>query len=120
MQQKIKGLEKEVDAIRNWASGNSLIEKVYLYGSALKGNFHKDSDLDIAVVINRKKGDANKKTTWLCEAHKWRAQLRPLLKMKLHLERYDRMETPTVHDGIQSGSFLIYDAHNPSLLPSLY
>ena len=28
------------------------IEKVYLYGSYAKGNYHKDSDIDIVIISN--------------------------------------------------------------------
>ena len=33
------------------------IEKVYLFGSYAKGNSHKDSDIDVAFVVNKFKGD---------------------------------------------------------------
>jgi predicted nucleotidyltransferase len=33
------------------------IEKAYLFGSFAKGNPHKDSDIDIALVVNQWKGD---------------------------------------------------------------
>jgi predicted nucleotidyltransferase len=33
------------------------VEKVYLFGSYAKGTFHKDSDIDVAFVVNRFEGD---------------------------------------------------------------
>jgi len=33
------------------------IEKVYLFGSHAKGNFRQDSDIDVAFVVNKWKGD---------------------------------------------------------------
>ena len=33
------------------------IEKVYLFGSFAKGNPHKDSDIDVAFVVNKWLGD---------------------------------------------------------------
>jgi len=33
------------------------IENVYLFGSHAKGNFHKDSDIDVAFVVNTWQGD---------------------------------------------------------------
>ena len=33
------------------------IERVYLFGSFAKGNPHKDSDIDVALVVNRWQGD---------------------------------------------------------------
>ncbi|MDR2449200.1 MAG: nucleotidyltransferase domain-containing protein [Prevotellaceae bacterium] len=33
------------------------VEKVYLFGSHAKGTPHKDSDIDVAFVVNRFEGD---------------------------------------------------------------
>jgi len=33
------------------------IEQVYLFGSYAKGNPHKDSDIDVALVVNQWQGD---------------------------------------------------------------
>jgi predicted nucleotidyltransferase len=33
------------------------VEKVYLFGSYAKGTPHKDSDIDVAFVVNRFEGD---------------------------------------------------------------
>ena len=33
------------------------IEKVYLFGSYAKGNPHRDSDIDVAFVVNKWQGD---------------------------------------------------------------
>jgi len=33
------------------------IENVYLFGSHAKGNYRKDSDIDVAFVVNKWKGD---------------------------------------------------------------
>ena len=33
------------------------IEKVYLFGSYAKGSFRKDSDIDVAFVVNKWQGD---------------------------------------------------------------
>ena len=33
------------------------IDKIYLYGSYLKGTAYEDSDIDVAIVVNRLNGD---------------------------------------------------------------
>ncbi|KAA6316109.1 hypothetical protein EZS27_033536 [termite gut metagenome] len=33
------------------------VEKVYLFGSYAKGSFRKDSDIDVAIVVNHIEGD---------------------------------------------------------------
>ena len=104
----IENFETEISAIKRWASKNPSIRKVWIYGSFISGNLHEGSDLDVAVEIEKEKGDTNKRTTWICEAQGWRDELQALLGFKLHLEWYDVDETPTVRKGIQSGSRLIY------------
>lgn len=105
----VQNIKHEINIIRKWASENELIQKAYIYGSFVKGKIHKNSDLDVAVEINKKMGDTDKSTTWICEGENWREQLQSQIRLKLHLEWYDIVETPKVHEGIQSGNCLIYE-----------
>jgi predicted nucleotidyltransferase len=36
---------------------NLLVNKVYLYGSYAKNTFHKDSDIDVAIVVEKDEED---------------------------------------------------------------
>ncbi len=49
---KIDGLENK---IINYLTNQLEIELIYLFGSYVKGNFNKDSDIDIAVYLKKDK-----------------------------------------------------------------
>ena len=84
-----QNLRTEIEVISQWASNNALIQKVYIYGSRARGDFCKNSDLDVAIGIKPREGDSNTLAIWLCEGKKWSEELDPLLRYKLHLEWYD-------------------------------
>ena len=59
-------MDKRTDIVRKVKSYHSLvkqssfpmkIDKVYLFGSYAKGNPHKDSDIDVALVVDKWQGD---------------------------------------------------------------
>lgn len=115
----IEDLTTEISIIRQWAPIKPLILKAWIYGSCLNVNPHEADDLDVAVEIEKMKGDRTKETTWYCESRRWKEELNALMEFekrgykesfKLHLEWYDRDEnkTPTIRKAIQSGSRLIY------------
>lgn len=105
----LKTIEPEIMAIRKWASSKSIVRKVFIFGSRACGQSHHESDLDVAIEIDPRKGDTNSFTTWICEAKKWEEELQPFLRYNLDLERYNHRETPTVHKGIKKCSVIIYE-----------
>ena len=105
----LKSIEPEIITIRKWASSKTIVRKVYIFGSRACGQFHHESDLDVAIEIDPRKGDTNSFTTWTCEAKKWKEELQPFLRYNLDLERYDPKETPTVHKGIKKCNIIIYE-----------
>ena len=105
----IKNIKSEVNIIRQWALRNKLIRKVYIFGSFAKEKADSNSDLDIAIMFNKQRGDTDKYTTWICEGQKWSEQLQLLIQLKVHLEWYEPVQTPIIHKGIQSGIYLIYE-----------
>lgn len=48
---------KKVKAYRLLLNDYFKLEKVYLFGSYAKGNYREDSDIDVAIVVNRIDGD---------------------------------------------------------------
>lgn len=99
--------------IKEWASSNPLVKRAYLYGSRAKGDHKEDSDIDIAIEIDTEKGDSNTLATWTCNAEKWRQELQPLLKYKLHLEWEALQETPKIKNGLDESSILLYERKKP-------
>ncbi len=118
-QEMIENLKTEISAIKRWASSNPLIRKVWIFGSCIRVNPHEADDFDVAVEIEKKKGDVTKEVTWFGESRRWKNELNALMKFgekdykksfKLHLEWYDTdgNKTPRIRKGIQAGSHLIY------------
>jgi predicted nucleotidyltransferase len=102
-------LEEIKKILRGWASRNDAISKLYIYGSRVKGDFKKISDLDIAIEIDPRNGDTNELTTWICEGSNWEEELKSLIpKYKIHLEWCNEDETPTVKTGVDDSGVLIY------------
>jgi len=49
----------------NWAGENPNILKVWIYGSRATGNFHEDSDLDVAIEIDPQDGNIDAHSYWI-------------------------------------------------------
>lgn len=95
--------------LRTWAKHNKLVRKIYIYGSWAKGEANHESDLDVALEIDKERNDQNTLATWFCEKTKWYSELQPLIPSKLHLEWNDTEgSTPHITFGIQECSILIY------------
>ncbi|MBI4130005.1 nucleotidyltransferase domain-containing protein [Candidatus Roizmanbacteria bacterium] len=50
--------KKDVQIIKNYFSTIAAVELVYLYGSQAKDTATKDSDVDLAVLVDEKKADS--------------------------------------------------------------
>ncbi len=48
---------KKLILYKKEVSGHFDVDKIILFGSYAKGNYHTDSDIDVAVVVNSLKGD---------------------------------------------------------------
>ncbi len=110
-----KNFQKIKEILRKWGRGNKSIRKVYIYGSFAKGKFTKNSDLDIAVVLDPSEGDTNALTTWICDKEKLEEELQLLLpEYKVHSEWYDGdgKETPNVKAGIMNSGILMYSKND--------
>lgn len=102
-------LEKTKKVLRTWAKQNKLVRKVYIYGSQAKAKANPESDIDVALEIDKEPNDENTLATWFCEKAKWYAELQPFIPHKLHLAWHDTEgSTPRITFGIQECSILIY------------
>lgn len=100
---------QDFDAIVAWAESNPLIRKVMLFGSRARGTYRMDSDTDLAYECDVKPGDTDETTTAICENRNWLAQLQSHCSLKVDLQHYDKVGTPTVEKGIKAGSVLIWE-----------
>lgn len=95
--------------IAAWAKTHPEIQRVFLYGSRIRGNHRLDSDLDVAVEIEAAENDSDAFTTWMCDQSEWTAELQRMFPYKIHLEWHDLLgTTPTISKGLEDGSQLVF------------
>jgi predicted nucleotidyltransferase len=103
---KINFIKKK---IREWARKEPLVKKVYIFGSRAREDYNEDSDLDIAIEINKLPYDTDVKTTWIQEKKRLVEGISILLpSLKLQLELLDNKQTPTILLGVRQSSILVY------------
>ncbi len=95
--------------VGHWAADEPLIRKAYIFGSRAKGTERSDSDLDVAVEVDRLAGDANDLATWLFEKDELSSRLQSRVPCELQLELFDPNNTPHVVGGVRDGGVLVYD-----------
>jgi predicted nucleotidyltransferase len=108
-------ISHDVSVICSWAKRTEIVERVWLFGSRVRGSNDPDSDLDVAIEHGVAKGDSNAFTTALSERDKWIEELQSQTKLELDIWSYRHEETPTVEKGIRKGALLIYDKVNGCL-----
>lgn len=82
---------KKVKAYRILLKEHFQLENVYLFGSYAKGNYREDSDIDVAIVVNRIDGDY--------------FSINPLL-WKLRRQIDDRIEPILIEKDFDDANFL--------------
>ena len=99
------------DTLRRWASRETLVQRLWIYGSYAKGTAKSDSDLDVAVEINLAGETDNSNTVFVCSAEDWRSELGPALKPhKLDLKLYDTSGVrEKVRCDVDANGILIYE-----------
>jgi len=98
----------DLEAIRSWAASVPVVSRVWIFGSRARGTQRTDSDLDIAVEHGAMSGDSDAFTTSMSELENWRAQLQPLLSIRIDLQSQIPGLTHTIQSGLDESSVLIY------------
>lgn len=95
--------------IFKWAESESLVASAYIFGSRARNDHHQDSDIDIAVTLNKPAGDENCLATWICEGKDLEARLSQALpEFEVDLQFLDGDNTPTVADAVNEAGQIIY------------
>jgi len=102
-------LDSIKDVLREWASSNDYIKRVYIYGSRARSDYRDDSDLDVAVEIVPRENDGNAFAVFAVDSSEWINQLQPKLSYKLHLKGRYGDDSPYVEAGIERSSILVYE-----------
>jgi len=95
-------LEETKKILRKWASKNADIRTVYIYGSRIRGNFNKSSDLDIAVELDPEQGDIDSYAFWASHGTELERELQSLLPYKIQLEYYSENRKELVKDIVRA------------------
>jgi uncharacterized protein len=94
--------------LSEWASRVPSISRVWIFGSRIKGTHRHDSDLDVAIEIDRNPAE-NLVTSWFFNSKEWEPQIEALIPWELDLQWYDLGgETPHVVEYVDEQSVLVY------------
>ena len=97
--------------VREWAESQTLILRVWIFGSRVRGTARTNSDIDIAVEVLKKPSDSGSFTTFAFERHKLKDLLQFRMTIPVDLQWYGGpIETPTIHAALQESSILVYEA----------
>lgn len=97
-------------SLKSWAVRHPEITRVIVYGSRARGDHRPDSDLDVAVEIEKSKWQESPFAIWLTSTAAWQRELEPKLPWPLDLQWHDPDgETPTVTAKIHRGHFVVYE-----------
>jgi predicted nucleotidyltransferase len=109
MPEQILTLVDIAQVIRDWAIIHKNIRRGYIYGSWATGKANANSDIDIALEIDKEPNDTNLDATWIREKSMWCAELRSFLPYKLHLELLDATGgTPRVTCYVRASGILVF------------
>ena len=102
-------LDSIKDVLREWASSNDYVRRVYIYGSRARADYRDDSDLDVVVEIMPRENDGNAFAVFVGDSPEWIDQLQPKLPYRLHLKGRYGEDSPDVEAGIERSSILVYE-----------
>jgi predicted nucleotidyltransferase len=79
-------LREAANSLINYSKSNPDILRVWLFGSRIGGEPRPDSDLDVAMELDRRAmpQDWSPFETWAAEHEKFQSEIQPLLKLLLH------------------------------------
>ena len=105
-----KDLQLIAEVLRLWASKESELQRVWIYGSRVKGQTSPERDLDVAVEVVPRDGE-NSYTVFVCCADDWRSELGPrVAPYKLDLKLYDASGArEKVRRGVDEHGILVYE-----------
>lgn len=101
-------LEEAKLLVASWATQQRLIRRIFFFGSRVRDEHRPDSDLDIAFELiypNMNTSAAH----WAFESDAWVLALSSLLPWKLDLQLFNPQDTPTIANGIDRSSILVYE-----------
>lgn len=99
-------LVRLVPALRQWASAQSQVGRLWLYGSRVKGTHRPDSDLDVAVSVNALLTTGADKERFWATLIAGSAELSAACNLRVSVQCN---ATPGVDAGVAESGVLIYE-----------
>ena len=87
MNKEIFDTHNIVPILFEWANENFFVYRLWIYGSYVKGNFRRDSDVDVAIDVFGNH-ESPYQRFWF-DHDIWREDLQKYLPLKVHLCHYD-------------------------------
>ncbi|AFL80798.1 putative nucleotidyltransferase [Aequorivita sublithincola DSM 14238] len=98
----MENIEKHTDAIKNLCEKHK-VATMYLFGSAIRGNYHKDSDVDF--LVRFKKFDL---AGYFENYMSFKEELGKLLNREIDLVEEQTLKNPVLIESIENSKQLIY------------
>lgn len=99
--------------LSTWAVKKPLVNRLWLFGSRVRGDHRPDSDVDVAIELDMAvaKGadESGGIATWAFDAKPWQPELELLLSKVVDLQRYKAGETNIIQAGLDQSSILVYE-----------
>lgn len=96
-----------------WAAEKPLINRLWLFGSRVRGENRHNSDVDVAIELDMSatKGidESGGVATWTFDTTMWKPELEGLLSLAVDLQRYKTGETNVIQAGLDHSSILVYE-----------
>lgn len=112
-------LEACEEAVRSWASGKPKVNRLWFYGSRVKGRHSSNSDLDIAIEIasdfspHIHDPSSFGRATFINEKTNWVAGLQALIPCEVDIKLYEPTNDCRVRKGVEDASILVYEKLEP-------
>ena len=110
-----------IAAIDIWAGAKPLIQRVYVFGSRVRGDTRLTSDLDVAIELDPTavtdtcdRDDAHA-VVWTLEADGWQSELRALLLLPVDLQHHRGQATPDIVAELRRSHVLAHEKTRPTL-----
>ena len=107
--------ENTKEKIIKWVETEPLVKAAYVFGSRARDDFRSDSDLDIAVELNKPPGDEELLATWVCEGDDMQIRVNEAIpEYKVDLQWLDGKNTPIIFSGVNESGYLVYKKYYSS------
>ena len=103
----VPDLARLLPAILDWASRQTQVGRLWLYGSRARGDHRVDSDLDVAVAVRAPLGTDDEKQRFWAMLESGSAELSAACNLSVSVQA---VATPGDDRGVERDGVLVYEA----------